>query len=278
MESPLVLALDTDDLEQALAWSRAAAEAAGMVKVGLELFGAAGPGAVGALAGDGRRVMLDLKLHDIPATVAGGMRAAARSGAELVTVHALGGPAMLEAAVEAAGDRCRVAAVTILTSAGPADLAAAGLPPAAEAVPRLADLAVRAGCQAIVCSPLEAAALRVRLGPSVELVCPGVRPAAPGSGGLEERSGSPPASIPLHDQARVATPAQAMAAGATRIVVGRPITRSDDVGAAARAVRDQAVAARPGAAGDEHANRPNALGVHGRLDGLLTEEGSDQRR
>jgi orotidine-5'-phosphate decarboxylase len=278
MESPLVLALDTDDPEQALAWSRAAAEAAGMVKVGLELFAAAGPGAVGALAGEGRRVMLDLKLHDIPATVAGGMRAAARAGAELVTVHALGGPAMLEAAVEAAGDRCRVAAVTILTSAGPADLAAAGLPPAAEAVPRLADLAVRAGCQAIVCSPLEAAALRVRLGPSVELVCPGVRPAALGSGGLEERSGSPPASIPLHDQARVATPAQAMAAGATRIVVGRPITRSDDVGAAARAVRDQAVAARPGAAGDEHANRPNALGVHGRLDGLLTEEGSDQRR
>src|ERR671910_198963 len=120
MESPLVLALDTDDLEQALAWSRAAGEAAGMVKAGLELFGAAGPAAVAALAGDGRRVMLDLKLHDIPATVAGGMRAAARAGAELVTVHALGGPAMLEAAVEAAGDRCRVAAVTILTSAAPA--------------------------------------------------------------------------------------------------------------------------------------------------------------
>jgi orotidine-5'-phosphate decarboxylase len=99
MESPLVLALDTDDLEQALAWSRAAGEAAGMVKAGLELFGAAGPAAVAALAGDGRRVMLDLKLHDIPATVAGGMRAAARAGAELVTVHALGGPAMLEAAV-----------------------------------------------------------------------------------------------------------------------------------------------------------------------------------
>src|SRR5512133_74852 len=130
MESPLVLALDTDELAQAVAWSRAAGEAAGMVKVGLELFGAAGPGAVGALAGEGRRVMLDLKLHDIPATVAGGMRAAARAGAELVTAHALGGPAMLEAAVEAAGDRCRVAAVTILTSAGPADLAAAGRPPA----------------------------------------------------------------------------------------------------------------------------------------------------
>jgi orotidine-5'-phosphate decarboxylase len=253
MESPLVLALDTDELAQAVAWSRAAAEAAGMVKVGLELFGAAGPGAVAALAGEGRRVMLDLKLHDIPATVAGGMRAAARAGAELVTVHALGGPAMLEAAVEAAGDRCRVAAVTILTSAGPADLAAAGLPPAAQAVPRLADLAVRSGCQAIVCSPLEAAALRARLGPAVELVCPGVRPA--------EAEG-------LHDQVRVATPAQAMAAGATRIVVGRPITRADDVGAAARAVRDQAVAGRPAAGRDERANRPKALDAHGRFDGL----------
>jgi orotidine-5'-phosphate decarboxylase len=253
MESPLVLALDTDDLEQALAWSRAAGEAAGMVKAGLELFAAAGPAAVAALAGDGRRVMLDLKLHDIPATVAGGMRAAARAGAELVTVHALGGPAMLEAAVRAAGDRCRVAAVTVLTSASPADLAAAGLPPAEEAVPRLAAMAVAAGCQAVVCSPLEAAALRARLGPSVELVCPGVRP--PGGSGQD-------------DQARVATPAQAIAAGATRIVVGRPITRSDDVAAAARAVRDQALAARSQGARDERANPPNAADIHGRFDGL----------
>jgi hypothetical protein len=98
----------------------------------------------------------------------------------------------------------------------------------------------------------------------VELICPGVRPVTNSS--------------PTDDQTRVATPAEAIAAGATRIVVGRPITRSDDVAAAARAVRDQAVAARSGVAGDEHANRPNAPGVHGRLDGLLTEEGSDQRR
>jgi orotidine-5'-phosphate decarboxylase len=254
MESPLVLALDTDDLEQASAWSRAAGDAAGMVKVGLELFGAAGPAAVGILAADGRRVMLDLKLHDIPATVAGGMRAAARAGAELVTVHALGGPAMLEAAVEAAGERCRVAAVMILTSAAPADLAAAGLPPAAEAVPRLAELAVGRGCRAIVCSPLEAAALRARLGPSVELICPGVRPADGAS--------------PRDDQSRVATPAEAMAAGASRIVVGRPITRSDDVAAAARAVRDQAIWAVADRAGDEPANRPKAPDTHGRFDAL----------
>ena len=254
MESPLVLALDTDELEHALAWSRAAGEAAGMVKAGLELFGAAGPAAVAALAGDGRRVMLDLKLHDIPATVAGGMRAAARAGAELVTVHALGGPAMLAAAVRAAGDRCRVAAVTILTSAGPADLAAAGLPPAAEAVPRLAGLAVRSGCRAVVCSPLEVGALRAQLGPSVELICPGVRP-------VGEKSSS-------DDQTRVSTPAEAMAAGASRIVVGRPITRSNDVGAAARAVRDQALATRSKGGGDERANRPKALGAHGRFDPL----------
>src|SRR6266508_6231643 len=100
--SPLVVALDTDQLGRALAWSRAAGEAAGMVKVGLELFGAEGPAAVRALAGEGRRVMLDLKLHDIPATVAGAARAAERAGAELVTVHALGGPAMLAAAMGAA--------------------------------------------------------------------------------------------------------------------------------------------------------------------------------
>ena len=235
-ESPLVLALDTGDLRQALDWSLAAGEAAGMVKVGLELFGAEGPAAVAALTGQGRRVMLDLKLHDIPATVAGAVRAAERAGAELVTVHALGGPAMLAAAAEAAG-ACRVAAVTVLTSAGPAEVAATGLPPVEEAVPRLAELAVSAGCQALVCSPLEAGALRDLLGPGVELVCPGVRPAATRSG--------PPRWDGADDQARVATPAAAMRAGASRIVVGRPITRAADVGAAARSVRDEALAAIP---------------------------------
>jgi orotidine-5'-phosphate decarboxylase len=236
-ESPLVLALDTGDLRQALDWSLLAGEAAGMVKVGLELFGAEGPAAVAALAAQGRGVMLDLKLHDIPATVAGAVRMAERAGAELVTVHALGGPAMLAAAVGAA-DGCRVAAVTVLTSAGPGELAAAGLPPAAEAVPRLAELAAAAGCQSLVCSPLEAAALRDLLGPAVELLCPGVRPAA--------ARGGPPGWDGADDQARVATPAAAMRAGASRIVVGRPITGAPDVAAAAHAVRDEAVAAARG--------------------------------
>jgi orotidine-5'-phosphate decarboxylase len=241
-ESPLVLALDTADLRQALGWSQAAGDAAGMVKVGLELFGAEGPGAVAALAGQGRRVMLDLKLHDIPATVAAAVRVAERAGAELVTVHALGGPAMLAAAAGAAGG-CRVAAVTVLTSAGSGELTAAGLPPAAAAVPRLAELAVANGCQALVCSPLEAAALRDLLGPTVELLCPGVRPAI-----VRRGPGNPdrvPRLVGADDQARVATPAAAMRAGASRIVVGRPITRAPDVGAAARAVRDEALAAVP---------------------------------
>ncbi|MDP9209161.1 MAG: orotidine 5'-phosphate decarboxylase, partial [Actinomycetota bacterium] len=125
---------------------------------------------------------------------------------------------------------------------------------AAEAVPRLAGLAVRSGCRAIVCSPLEVASLRTQLGPAVELICPGVR-----FGG--EFS-------PNDDQTRVATPAQAISAGASRIVVGRPITRSDDVGAAARAVRDQALAAGSEGGGDERANRPKALDAHGRFGAL----------
>jgi orotidine-5'-phosphate decarboxylase len=227
--SPLVLALDTADPAQAAAWARAAGDAAGMVKVGLELFAAAGPQAVAALAAEGRRVMLDLKLHDIPATVAGAAAAAAAAGAELLTVHALGGPAMLAAAVAGAG-ACRVAAVTVLTSAGPAELAAVGLPAAAETVARLARLAVDAGCAAIVCSPLEVARVRALVGPGTELICPGIRPGPPGPG---------------DDQARTATAAAAVRAGADRIVVGRPITRAADPAAAARAVRDQALAARP---------------------------------
>ena len=134
MESPLVLALDTDDLERGAGiWSRAAGEAAGMVKAGLELFGAAGPAAVAALAGDGRRVMLDLKLHDIPATVAGGMRPPPGPRPSWSPSTPSAGRPMLEAAVEAAGDRCRVAAVTILTSAGPCRPGRRSASPAAEA-------------------------------------------------------------------------------------------------------------------------------------------------
>jgi orotidine-5'-phosphate decarboxylase len=261
--SPVVLALDTGDLDQALDWAERAAPAVGMVKVGLQLFGAHGGHAVRALADEGHRVMLDLKLHDIPATVARAVRAVAELDAELLTVHALGGPRMLEAAVAAAGGHPTLAAVTVLTSHGAADLRAVGLDgPAAAVAARLARLALAAGCRALVCSPQEAAGLRAVAGPEVALVCPGVRPAAlalepPGPlihRGATARlqvatrhSGSglalePPG--PPDDQARVATPAEAVAAGADWLVVGRPITGAADPAAAAAAVRDEALAAR----------------------------------
>jgi len=236
--SPVVLALDTADLELALDWAELAGPAIGMVKVGLELFCAHGADAVRALRGEGHRVMLDLKLHDIPATVARAVEAAAQLDVELVTVHAAGGRAMLEAAVAAAAGRVDVTAVTVLTSLAPPDLAALGLGEAAAAAERLARLAVLAGCPALVCSPLEARRLQAAAGRSaphaagerVRLVCPGIR--------LDTGSGGP------DDQARVATPAEAVRAGADWLVVGRPITRAPDPAAAARAVRDEAVAAR----------------------------------
>jgi orotidine-5'-phosphate decarboxylase len=228
--SPLVLALDTDDLDQALDWAERAGPAIGMVKVGLELFCAHGDRAVRALTDEGHRVMLDLKLHDIPATVARAVGAAADLEVELVTVHALGGPAMLAAAAGAAPDRLVVAAVTVLTSHAEAELGAIGLDGASALAERLARLALDAGCQALVCSPREASRLRALAGPGVHLICPGVRPRSSGVVG--------------DDQARVATPAEAVRAGADWLVVGRPITRAADPAAAARAVHDQALAAQ----------------------------------
>jgi orotidine-5'-phosphate decarboxylase len=235
--SPVVLALDTDDLDQALDWAERAGQEVGMVKVGLELFCAHGGAAVRALADEGHRVMLDLKLHDIPATVARAVRAAADLEVELLTVHALGGPRMLEAAVAAAGDGPTVAAVTVLTSHGAADLRAVGLEGGATAAAgQLARLALAAGCTALVCSPREAARLRAAAGPEVAIVCPGIRPAGPGS--------LPAGSVAGDDQARVATPAAALGAGADWLVVGRPITGAADPAAAAAAVRAEALAAR----------------------------------
>jgi orotidine-5'-phosphate decarboxylase len=228
--SPLVLALDTADLDTALDLAELAGPAVGMVKVGLELFCAHGADGVRALREEGHRVMLDLKLHDIPATVARAVDAVAGLDVELVTVHAAGGRAMLEAAVEAAGDRVAVTAVTVLTSLSPPDLASVGLADAGAAAERLARLAVLAGCPGLVCSPLEAGRLRAVAGPDVRLVCPGVRPDV-GSAGPD-------------DQARVATPAEAVRAGADWLVVGRPITRAPDPAAVALAIRDEAVAAR----------------------------------
>jgi orotidine-5'-phosphate decarboxylase len=235
--SPVVLALDTADLDLALDWAELAGPAIGMVKVGLELFCAHGADAVRALRGEGHEVMLDLKLHDIPVTVARAVEEAAELDVRLVTVHAAGGRAMLEAAVGAAAGRVDVTAVTVLTSLAPPDLAALGQVDAAATAERLARLALLAGCQALVCSPLEAGRVRAAAdqaaggaGGRVRLVCPGIR--------LDTGAGGP------DDQARVATPAEAVRAGADWLVVGRPITRAPDVAAAARAVLDDAVAAR----------------------------------
>ncbi len=221
LESPMCAALDFPSWRDAEPFARAVAPAVGMLKVGLELFAAEGPSAVGAAAALGRPVFLDLKLHDIPNTVAGAARSAARSGASLLTVHASGGAAMIEAAVRAAGSGVTVLAVTVLTSLDSDALAAVGLagPPEA-AVVRLARLAVGAGAGGLVCSPHEVAAVRAAVGKGPLLVVPGVRPAGAAKG----------------DQARVATPAEAISAGADVIVLGRPLRDAQDPAAAARGV------------------------------------------
>jgi orotidine-5'-phosphate decarboxylase len=262
--SPIVLALDTPDLDEARAWAAAAGSAIGLVKVGLELFGAHGPAAVRALRADGHRVMLDLKLHDIPATVGRAVAALDPLGAELLTVHAAGGGAMLEAALAATTGASRIAAVTVLTSLDGDDLAAIGLGQPDAATERLARLALDAGCRALVCSPLEVARVRALAGPDVTLVCPGVRPVDAGSEGSGVAAERPageagpasraagevrpgPTRTGVDDQARVATPGEALAAGADLLVVGRPITRAADPAAAAGAISAEALAGGGGA-------------------------------
>ncbi|MCZ3387472.1 MAG: orotidine-5'-phosphate decarboxylase, partial [Actinomycetia bacterium] len=180
--------------------------------------GASGVREVRAAAPSGL-LFLDLKLHDIPNTVAGACRAVAKLMPAFVTVHALGGEAMVRAAVDALPE-AHVTAVTILTSMSESDLRAVGLSgPPREAVLRLAAMAVNAGAKALVCSPHEVAAVREAVGADVLLITPGVRPAG----------------APVGDQRRVATPRQALAAGADLLVVGRPITGAEDrAGAAAR--------------------------------------------
>jgi orotidine-5'-phosphate decarboxylase len=221
LDGPICAALDFPTWREAEPFARAVAPAVGVLKVGLELFAAEGPSAVGAAAALGRPVFLDLKLHDIPNTVAGAARSAARSGASLLTVHASGGAEMVRAAVRGAGSGVTVLAVTVLTSLDGQALDGIGLagPPEA-AVVRLARLAVDAGAGGVVCSPREVAAVRAAVGREPLLVVPGVRPAGAARG----------------DQARVATPAEAIAAGADVIVLGRPLRDAPDPAAAARAI------------------------------------------
>lgn len=227
MSARLIAALDTADPAQACGWAGALAPQVGMLKLGLEFFlanGAAGVRAIAAAA-PAVPVFLDLKLHDIPATVAGAVRAVLPLAPRLLTLHAAGGAAMIAAArtaAEAAGAaRPLLLGVTVLTSLDDAALAATGVPDGAAAqVLRLARLALAAGADGLVCSPLEVALLRDALGPEPKLVVPGIRPAGAAVG----------------DQARVMTPEQAVAAGADWIVVGRPITAAPDPAAAAAAI------------------------------------------
>jgi orotidine-5'-phosphate decarboxylase len=194
------------------------------MKVGLETYLRDGDKAVHVAreASGGRDVFLDLKLHDIPNTVAGAALSVAHLAPAYLTVHASGGAAMVRAAVEVLPGT-RVTAVTVLTSMSEDDLAAVGLlGPSIEAVRRLAALAVGAGARAIVCSPQEVAAVRAEVGEGITLITPGVRPAGADVG----------------DQKRVATPEQALADGADLLVVGRPITGAADIAAAARAIAE----------------------------------------
>ena len=223
MTNPIFCALDRPDLEGALALARALAPHVGGIKLGLEFFCAQGPQGVAAVAAIGLPIFLDLKLHDIPNTVAGAVREVGRLGVAMLTVHAAGGRAMLEAAAAAAPSGLSLLAVTVLTSLDEADLASIGVPaaPAAQAV-QLGRLALAAGIPGLVCSPKEITPLRAALGPTPRLVVPGIRPATSGD-----------------DQKRTMGPAEALALGADVLVIGRPITQ-----AAAPAQAAAALAAR----------------------------------
>jgi orotidine-5'-phosphate decarboxylase len=218
----VIVALDVDTADQARALVDRLSGRVGMFKVGSQLFTAAGPDPVRWLVGRGERVFLDLKYHDIPNTVAHGVAAAVRLGVSLVTVHALGGRAVLEAAVTARqGSDTRLLAITILTSHDDDSLSEIGVAgPVDAAVRRLALLAREAGVDGVVCSPHEATLIREACGQEPLIVTPGIRPAGSEKG----------------DQARPATPAAALAAGADYIVVGRPITAAPDPAAAAEAI------------------------------------------
>jgi len=219
--APIAVALDAPDLETAARWAALVTPHVSTVKIGLELYLRYGPQAVASVRGaSGVDIFLDLKLHDIPATVAGAAKAVARLRPAFLTVHAAAGPAAIRAAADAAPDT-KVVAVTVLTSLGEADLGVIGLAgPVSDAARRLAALAVAAGARGLVCSPQEVAELRAEVGDDILLITPGVRPA--GSA--------------YDDQARVATPEEALRAGADLLVIGRPITSAADPGAAASAI------------------------------------------
>ena len=220
----LIVALDVPTAEAALALADKLEDQCRWFKVGLELYIAAGPAIVEKLAGRGHSIFLDLKLHDIPNTVAAAVRSASSLGAGMLTIHAAGGPAMLAAAQEALGGLAsppQLLAVTVLTSMDAPQLAAIGVSnPPLEQVALLAKLGLEAGIRGFVCSPQEVDALRALTGPEGVLVTPGIRPAGAEKG----------------DQQRIATPTYALDRGASYLVVGRPITQAADPALAAEAI------------------------------------------
>jgi orotidine-5'-phosphate decarboxylase len=220
----LIVALDVPSANSALALANALRDTCHWFKVGLELYVSAGPAIVEALSGQGHSVFLDLKLHDIPNTVASAVRATGSLGVRMLTIHAAGGPAMLSAAREAASSMAappELLAVTVLTSMDQAQVTAIGVPRSPqEQVELLAQMGMATGIHGFVCSPLEVTALRKLTGDKGVLVIPGIRPAG----------------ADLGDQQRIATPAQALRQGASYLVVGRPITQSASPAEAARAI------------------------------------------
>ena len=226
----LIVALDVSSVAAARKIVAAVGDSALAYKVGMQLYTAEGPAIVRELVASSRRVFLDLKYHDIPNTVAAAVREAAQLGVSMLTVHASGGAKMLRAAVDAAhasNPATLVLAVTVLTSLDDEGLGTLGIRGGVQdQVLRLAALAVSNGCQGVVASAQECSALRQEFGHDLVIVTPGVRPAGSGH----------------DDQARVVTPAEAIAAGSTYIVVGRPITEASDPAAEARAILGQLAA------------------------------------
>ena len=219
----IVVALDVDELDQAVALARRLSGRVGWLKVGLELFTREGPRAVAAIA-EHAPVFLDLKLHDIPTTVARSVASAAALDAGLLTVHASGGPTMLRAAADAAGEasdgRLRLLAVTVLTSTSDDELATMGMDGAELQVPRLAAIAVGNGIDGLVCAPADLGRVREAVGVDPLVVTPGIRAQASAT----------------DDHARAMSAAAAVGAGADLLVIGRPITRADDPVAAVEAI------------------------------------------
>ncbi len=227
MTNPVIVAIDTADGPSALALAAAVVDSVGAFKIGLGLLHGPGPGLIGELRDLGRPVFVDAKLHDIPSQVERAARALGRAGARWLTAHVAGGSAMLTAAVAglAAGSAGTggVLGVSVLTSLDASDLAEVGInEPPAELVARMAHVAESCGAEGVVCSPREISIVKAAA-PGVAVVTPGVRPAGSAAG----------------DQRRTATPQEAIASGATWLVIGRPITAASDPAAAAADIAAQ---------------------------------------